>query len=421
MQLSKTFFLLILVLAGCGGGGDSSKNIQIMPNLPLSSFSNTFVYKKNSPYKSVLKSCTTNIIYIKDSCSLNSLPLISMETNSTPTKEMILKRLVVSHQWMGDNFAKMLDILNNDIKQLLGSVTAIIIDDDIKPSFYWPLTGAIYIDPRYLWLTPSEAKTITKKDDYRDNFDSDLKFTTAWRYVKDGSYAYHTLKLDSNITRTTDDIKYKLAHLLYHELAHANDYINKNMPINSTVSIYSNIKNLHSYRLSTKLYTNYPLQNKTLKELAKVLYKGKPASTYQKSLTASEVGELFESDGASDMYGYTDQYEDFAMLFEEVMMKYHYGIDRDFAFIEKPTSSSLTIGWGVRGRIADRDVKPRAETVAYLLLPGEDWDSFFASLQNPTTLPNGSGWFENINNPPSTRSFKNYNIDEIEDFKKLHY
>ncbi len=419
MKLFKYLILLVaFIFLGCGGSGKSGG--EIMPGLTTSSFANDFVYDANSPYKNVIKECIA-IKYVHQSCSLNKLPLL-MQENQVITKDMISKRLLVSHKWMGDRFLDMLDLLKDDIKKLLGSVTAIVIDDDINPSFYWNLTGAIYIDPRYLWLTPSEAKTISRKDDYRSGYGIDLNFLPAWRYVKDGAYAYKIYSLDSNVTRSESDILYRLASLLYHELAHANDFFNPSMLtyINSNDSIYYASEDLANQRVSTKLYEQYPLTSNELKELAKVLYGGKTPTSSQKNLTPADVGNIFEGEGATDLYGFYNQYEDLAMLFEESMMRYHYNIQRDVAFVS--TDSDYIIGWGKRGRVGDSDVKYRAKFVAKSFLPDEaNLDSFFDNLQVGTNLPNGEKWFDTAtqNSNISQRSLGKKR--DMEDLKPINY
>ena len=419
-QYNYLTFILVFLLLGCGGS--SSRDGEIMPGLSTSSFANDFAYDSNSPYKNILKECVA-IKYINQSCSLSKLPLL-MQENQTITREMIKKRLLVSHKWMGDRFLEMIDnYLDEDIKKLLGSVTAIVIDDDINPSFYWNLSGAIYLDARFLWLNPSEASTIHKKDDYRTGYGSDLNFLTAWRYVKNGAYAYKRYSLDSGVTRERSDIKYRLASLLYHELGHANDFINPlTLPyINTNDSIYYATEDIQSRRVSTKLYTQYSLTSNDLKDLAKVLYAGQNPSPYQKNLTPSDVGTLFDGAGATDLYGYYNQYEDLAMLFEESMMKYHYDIDRDVGFVS--TDSNNTIGWGERGRIRDNDVKQRAKYVVKNLFPNEDakWDNFFDNLGASTALQSGSKWFDTAtqNSNFSQRSLGSKK--HIEDFKPINY
>lgn len=72
----------------------------------------TFVYRTDSPYTNVLKKCI-RVQKVKNSCSLSQLPLLAQE-ESPPTKDMIMKRLVISDKWMGERFSQMLDILPLD-------------------------------------------------------------------------------------------------------------------------------------------------------------------------------------------------------------------------------------------------------------------------------------------------------------------
>ena len=84
------------------------------------------------------------------------------------------------------------------------------------------------------------------------------------------------------------------------------------------------------------------------------------------------------------------------VIFEEVMMKYHYNIDRDMAFVNAPEGAQdcndYTIGWGVRNRLGDPEVKARAEAVVAQLLPGRDFSEFFASFPEPQALAQNVGW-----------------------------
>jgi len=407
--------ILVLVLVGCGGSGE---NVKKATDIDLS---DTHVYQQDSKYSKVLKRCATAHIR-SASCALATLPLLS-QIQSIPTKEQIMQRVLVSHDWMGERFSQMLDILGDDIKELLGAVTAIVIDDDVRPSHYWTMTGAIYLDPRYLWLTPSEAHDITVKDDYRKNYGSELKFDAFWRYVKDNQYAYHFSALDSNTTRATDDIKYPLARLLYHELAHANDFapreviasFNQSTPIVTLLNTNS-IKNKYP---STQLYKTYPLESNTLKSIGKVLYHGTTSNNEEKGLSSKDIGLLFAEDGASAMYGYSTQYEDMAMMFEMTMMKYHYNIEADIGFVTNPsedhniTYKDYIVGWGIRNRIADPLVSERALFIAKKILPNEtNWDNYFASeIGESKMLKEGLNWFDNLNLGVEKRQIENRKID----------
>jgi hypothetical protein len=89
------------------------------------------------------------------------------------------------------------------------------------------------------------------------------------------------------------------------------------------------------------------------------------------------------------------------MLFEEAMMKYHFGIDRDIAFTDlpltiRPTCDDYRVRWGVRNRLGDLAVRPRAEFVAAELLPGVDFATFFDGFPAPTSMAIDQGWCSNL-------------------------
>lgn len=395
----------------------SSNSNNIPAGVNYGDFDNTFVYDSSSPYKDVLKSCIS-ATQENQSCKLSKLPFLAQES-SVPTKEMIMQRVVVSHEWMGVRFAQMLDILDDDIKILLGAVTAIVIDDDIIPSFYWGLTGAMYIDARYLWLSVAEANTITKKQDYRADFGNELSFLEATRFLKNGEYASNYIPIDSNQTRTISDIKYNLASLLYHELAHANDFLPNSMRsgININSSVVETLNSLTNYRVTQKLYESYPLQSTQLKSMGRVLYQGDTPTQLQKYTTAKEMGIYFESDSASDMYAYSNGYEDTATLFQMSMMKYHYGIEQDIGFLVSPTKttnlscSDYIVGWGERNTIAKPDVKQRAIFVAQNILPNSNWSTIFDStLGNSQLLKSDIDWCSAMQIDGSSKKAKIINL-----------
>jgi len=378
----------------------SNSNNQTIPaGLNYGDFDNTFVYDSSSPYKDVLKKCIS-ATQESESCKISQLPFIAQES-SVPTKEMIMQRVVVSHSWMGARFAQMLDVLDDDIKILLGAVTAIVIDDDIIPSFYWGLTGAMYIDARYLWLSVAEAQSITKKQDYRSDYANELSFMEITRLLKNGDYASDYIPIDSNQTRVIDDIKYNLASLLYHELAHANDFLPPNLrdSINSNNTVLETLSSFANYRTTIKLYNSYPLQSTQLMDMGGVMYQGDTPTQIQKSTTAQEMGIYFEDDSASDMYAYSTPYEDTATLFQMSMMKYHYDIEQDIAFLIEPTKSTnlscsdYIIGWGERNTIAKPSVKQRAIFVAQNLLPNSNLNTILeSSLGSSRLLTSGIDW-----------------------------
>jgi hypothetical protein len=159
-----------------------------------------------------------------------------------------------------------------------------------------------------------------------------------------------------------------------------------------------------------------PLSSKVLQSIGQVLYHGEKPTAEEKNLTASKVGELFSEDSAESLYSYSTQYEDLAMLFEATMMRYHYNLKIDLAFIEKPkkennlTCSDYIVAWGVRDRLSEDSVKVRAKYVVNNILPSNNWDSFFDNnLTEPILMDEGLNWCESINMGSNSKLLKETN------------
>jgi len=418
--------LSLLVFTACGSG---TKHGETSPLVKNADFTDTFVYDGLSKYKMILVDCVS-ATRESNSCTLETLPFLSQE-KTVPTKAMIMQRVVTSHAWMGERFSQMLDVLDDDIKMLLGAVTSIVIDDDIIPSYYWSLTGAMYIDPRYLWLTPEEASTITKKEDYRASFGNKLQFLETRRNLLNGKYATKYFSMENNDTRTLDDIEVNLASLLYHELAHANDYFPPYLrgEVDSSDTVLSALNSIFSKNITNKLYETYPLTSMSLSNMGQVMYKGEDATEEQKQVTAIDMGDLFENDNAVTMYAYSSGFEDTATLFQNAMMKLHYNIEQDFAFLEKPIKTEnlkcadYIVGWGQRNIIANEDVKRRALFVTKKILPNiKDLDTLFETkLGKVQNLPVQIDWCSAMDlNPSTNKQFKLQNqAINPDDFKLL--
>ena len=394
------FLLALTVFSGCSGGGSDDKAQVTPPEDHYPDLSDLAPYLPAGPYAELLKRCVS-ARENEEACTLSELPFIGQDFE-TPTTDDIMGRLVVSHEWMGDNFMDMLgSYLHPDIKMMLKGVTAIVIDADIKPSFYNTVTGAIYINPDYLWTTDLEKADIPDKTDYRASYGDDLNFLKLSRYIKDNDYAAPGFY---SSPRTMSDLIYPLSALLYHELAHANDFIPPSqIPLlTSTMTVLEaiNSHDAEGLMISNLLQTDHPLESITLKDLAAVKYRGETATEAQKVITAGEVGSSFETEGANDLYSYSNMYEDTAMLFEETMLKYHYDVDRDIAFTVIPADDRYcffyVVKWGVRNRIADPLVEVRARYAATLLLPGVDFDTFFSNLSTSTKMTADKSWCDNL-------------------------
>jgi hypothetical protein len=303
------------------------------------------------------------------------------------------------------------------------AITAMVIDDDIRPSYYG-FTGAIYLDPADLWLTNEEKKTINKQDDFRINFGAELQFLSFSRYVKDNQYAFRFFSLEGTETRNLNDIIFPIAALLYHELAHANDvFPPSEIPrLDSRFLIKNAMDNLREKRISVMLNNNFPLTSEEMEGLADVLFQGIEPSDEQKLYTATQVGSFFEMDRANDGYNFFTIFEDLAMLFEEVMMKYHFDIDRDVAFVDKPNDptrcKNYKVAWGNRQRIGNAEVRMRAHFVTNNLLPKEVPSQFFVDLEDAIQMKPGEAWCEALITKPiisSTVDGKNAKADLLDE------
>ncbi|MGI2092419.1 hypothetical protein ACRN96_07240 [Shewanella oncorhynchi] len=372
----------------------------------------THAYRPASPYANVLANCVYSNQF-NDSCTINTLPLIG-QTSSDLNHETILNRVLVSHDWMGDNFAAFLAQMdpNSDFARLLQSVTAVVISYDVRPSFYWVVTGAIYLDPNDLWLTPSQRDTINEAPDYRSNFGNDLNFVMPWRYVKDNQYASLGVPITVRANRTLAQINPDLASLLYHELAHANDFFPRSVHATLTgprlLDDYSR-RNASKSLISDQVSKTYPLTSTEMMGLANVSFLGAAASNVQKAYQASDVSTFFSTDIASDFYAYSSTREDTAMLFEEAMMSYRYQILRDVAVTNKPailTADSLIIDWGQRGRIAQDSLENRAALVIDEMLPELNGISLVESLPEPINMVQGQSWRQTLAISPANTQLK---------------
>ena len=364
-----------------------------------------FPYKADSPYADTLVGCTYSNS-LTDSCTFANLPLIAQDTTA-PSVADIMNRVVVSHPWMGERFEEFLTDHddNNDFKNLLRATTAVVISYDIRPSFYSVVSGAIYLDGNNFWLSPNERDTLNEAPDHRSNFGKDLKFVMPWRYILNNDYASDYISNEDRVSRNQDDFLYDLAALLYHELAHANDFLASDEWLIHPSSRSVLAAALHNDAESTQLANTLPLTSNEMHALAQVKFQGNDASATQNSYLPNDVKSFFTADNANDFYNYSSIREDYAMLFEELMMQSRYGISRDTAITNKPSGDNISerdyiVTWGQRGRIGEHDIKPRIAFSASRILPEFDSTTAIANLPTPINMVEGDDWIENLTISP---------------------
>jgi hypothetical protein len=386
--------------------------------------SRVYPYRAGGPFARALVRCTyeANLQYSgpgANLCPLSTLPFLHQTTGgAVPTVSQIMDRVVVSHDWMGRAFEDFLTTQlsgNDDLKLLFNGVTAIVIGAHVRPSFYYALTGAIYLDADNFWLTAEQRDVIDETPDFRSDFDRDLNYSTAWRYTSTTGGTTQSIFVNFPATsRIARDQSYLLAEsgwLLYHELGHASDFLPPAARggLNSSLSAWDNIAprygdglNCDDFLPSDLLCSAFPLQSQEMLGLARVKYSGATASDVQRTYTATQVGAFFAPDRATDDYNYTTIREDIAMVFEEFMMARNHQWRRDVAFTDKINSatigSSLTVRWGQRGRVGEANVKPRVQFVVGQLAP---WvlaadPNAVQNLPPPLQMRAGDSWTGNL-------------------------
>lgn len=375
-----------------------------------------FPYNSNTPYAEDLVNCVYSNT-LTSSCTLAQTPLLAEEVKNSPTTPSvtsIMDRVVVSHQWMGDRFKDFLtnNDSNNDIKNLLRATTAIVIAYDIRPSFYWAATGAIYLDAENFWLTPQERDTINEAPDFRANFGNDLQFVMPWRYIKDNTYASQSYSKSARVTRTPADTLYRLTSLMYHELAHANDFF-------PSSEWYGHNNNQRVFDAATstsfesdELAITLPLKSQEMRDLAQVSFTGESANQTQKNYLPTDIEVFFVPDAASDFYAYSSLREDYAMLFEELMMQSRFAVIRDIAITNQPIGDNISaadymVTWGQRGRIGDDKVRDRVLFSAGRVLPEFDSQAAMSLVPTPIEMVEGDSWLDNLTISPSEVNVNN--------------
>ncbi|NVJ62449.1 MAG: hypothetical protein HWE27_18820 [Gammaproteobacteria bacterium] len=357
-------------------------------------FADVYPYRSNSPYASGLRQCVysnSNANY----CDLGTLPYVG-NINPMPTIDDIMNRVVVSHDWMGARFQQFLENIdvNGDIRQMLAGTTAVVIAYDVRPSFYWVGTGAIYISPSYFWVTPEERDTVDTTADFRSNFDAELNFRDPWRIVKDNEYATQAYPIELRETRTLVDNQYSVLRVLYHELAHANDFY----PPAAWLSFSTNDLTFSYWNdngaVSDGLNTGFALTSSEMYGLAGVMFFGDTASTQEQAYTPVQVSDFFFPDDATNTYAYSNAREDFAMLTEEYMMGYRHQVRYDQGITG--LAPDYVIATAERGRVADADILPRAEFVISAILPSINTTEASATLPSPLTLDSGVNWIDSL-------------------------
>ncbi len=371
---------------------------------PEHQLAHTFPMNADSPQAEQLRACVySNQLRSANSCTFNTLPLIA--TDSTlPSIDKIMDHVLVSHEWMGNRFRAFLEKYDDslDFRRMLGNVTAIVIASDIERSAYRYFTGAIYIKPDYFALTPAERRTLTLSPESASISPSGptRPVTSFWRYTRQNTAIVTVPNRRSERTVTFDEIEMSLARALYHELAHATDYISpaRKNRISTHLSPFELLEAEGIDKLaSNELRVNHPLLYSELNHLAENYFLSANHTVVQDTAVLTN---LFEEDYATDLYAHLNAQEDLAMLFEEAMMQIRFSAKRDIAFADQ--NQPEIVFWGQRGRIGANHILPRVADTLGLLRPDLDAEIITSNLlEAPAEIRSGSHWLDTANYPES--------------------
>jgi hypothetical protein len=433
--VSQDTLIVLRATKQVAGGGTDSDDVRVLVenheqapadpsnNGPYvfsdSHVSRVYAYRANGPFAGALVRCTYDVALQHSGsganlCPLAMLPLLDQTTGgAVPTVDQIMDRVVVSHDWMGQVFEEFLATqANDDIKRLFNGVTAIVIGAHVRPSFYYAVTGAIYLDADNFWLTAPQRDVIDETPDFRSDFDRLLNYSTAWRYTEGNQSIFVNTPPSSRIARTQSYLLAEAGWLLFHELAHASDFMppSARSALDSSQSVWGNIvSRLGSGSCagsiaSDELCREFPLTSQEMFGLAQVKFAGATPTAAQQAYTPQQVAGFFAADRATDDYNYSTTREDLAMLFEEFMMyRMTQGAwRRDMAITDKitddTTGANLVVRWGQRGRVGDPRVKERAVLAVSRLAP---WvpSAEVQALPAPLDMRAGESWTGNLTLP----------------------
>jgi hypothetical protein len=357
-----------------------------------------FAYIPTGQYANVLVDCVYSNT-LSSSCNFATLPLIGQQHRQV-TIDDVMARLVVSHPWMGQRFREFLQesASADDMLTLLGATTAIVIAYDIRPSFYWSATGAIYLDAANFWRTAQERDTLNDQPDYRSDFGNALQFSMPWRYIKNNQYYIRNgdYPAAARLSKPFSALEANVSWLMYHELGHANDFFPvwqwPTIPSNTTPLAFS----AENEPSSTVFSQRFPLASSEMQKLAQVSFAGQGATEQQKALQATDVQALFEPDQAPDYYCYSTVREDFATLFGHFMMAYRLGVSADVAILSSIDNPQLLVTWGQRNRINALEIQTRVQSAVEAIFPQLDVAQIQRTLPPPQLMQAGRDWFSNV-------------------------
>ena len=392
--------LALALVAGCGSDGDDGP----LPRADVRGAEELRPYRGTSPWAAVLPGCAV-VAEPFTACTLETLPFIAQVTDA-PTVDDVLDRTLVTHEWMGERFERLLREAPEELVRLFGATTSVSIGSTVRPSNYWIATGAVQLDPADLWLTLDEKSNVAVDEDFRAPFARALAFRNEWAQRLDGRPIGARIGLEDRRERAFEDIVLPFASVAYHELAHANDFL----PPGEAAGLDASLRPLDALSavadrwLSTRLVAEAPLESLILARLARVRFLGEVPTASEAAIGPTVAGAAMDGDGAVLFYGYSTVHEDFATLVEAALMKVRHDVDTHVGFTAVPPDpeavrcADLAVGWGARNRLGDAAVNVRAGLAVAALFPDDLAlrDAVAGALGTQEPMAPGTNWCENV-------------------------
>lgn len=319
-----------------------------------------------SPYFEAIAACALQ--KEGDDCTPRSVPLLGMR-DAVIDADYVLKNTIVSHDFLARNFKQYLNSVNNKyLFALFGSVSGIVITDEISSSFYYSPTGMIYINASYLWKTQEEFSKLKFKKDGRFSRDERKKILTDIDYVKDNKIIYDEARKKE---RELIDIAPDLSRLFFHELTHANDIY----PADQFEKLD---QDENYYKLRTKRYEAkemvsrmivYP-ETKKAWEYAVFVVDGELINPDSHLFTKEDFISDFAPNIGMVFYSYLTNREHLAMMMESYFMLFteHYETCT-YGKYRESTDKRSELFWFQKNRILQDNILAEARGAIDLMLP----------------------------------------------------
>lgn len=358
------------------------------------------LYNPNQENAAHLKRCAF-LTSQEKSCVIKDSPLIGMSDQPVDI-DLIMNRTMSSRSSYLQTFRTVLGLMPKETLALFRSVNAIVISDRIVPSFYHFGSGAIYLSGSYFWKTPEEKEAAHKNQDYRANFGTELSHYSTSDVLKNGKsiYDYQAGKIRSDY-----QIAPLLIKLLFHELAHANDFFPKSYYIDgkadqSKTYYETAIEHWDSKKLLSQNFKS-ELQSLLLDKIGQVQYQGKKADEETLNASAVAIAREFNEDNATDTYAYSTSREDLATLVDDSLSLHFFDFEAYTIFVKLPHPKftitedfSHPIGGGVKNKITAPQVKERAVDVLEKIFTPTFSQKVLKSLdlRAPVIIPEDTAW-----------------------------